>query len=70
MEQLVNEATASQRQPYEPKPMDTTGIDLPPAILGLGEKLAEHVHDVRALNKIAGWNTEHPDLIPYSEFND
>ena len=41
MEQLVNEATASQRQPYEQKPIDTTGINLPPAILGLGEKLDE-----------------------------
>jgi len=32
--------------------------------------LAEHVHDVWALNKIAGGNTEHPDLIPYSELSE
>jgi hypothetical protein len=52
---------------YEPKPIDTSGIELPDIVHALGEQLAEHVHDVWAQKKIADGNTDHPDLVPYSE---
>lgn len=55
---------------YEPKPIDTTYAELPAEIVALGEQMAEHVHDLWAVTKIAGGNTEHPDLIPYSELTE
>lgn len=62
---------------YTPRPIDTSGVTLPPELVELTEKLAENAHDVWANRRLAqGWtygptrddtNKKHPDLIPYAE---
>lgn len=62
---------------YQPKPIDTNGIELPSQILELTEKIAENVHENWAMGRIAdGWiygetrddeKKMTPCLIPYSE---
>ncbi len=61
---------------YEPRPIDTSGVDLPEHLVALTERLAENTHDVWAAQRIAeGWTygpsrddaaKKHPDLIPYA----
>lgn len=63
--------------PYQPKPIDTSGIELPEDLMKLTERLAENAHDVWAARRMAeGWTygpkrddaaKKHPDLVPYSE---
>ena len=65
---------------YKPKPIDTSGIELPPELLELTEKIAENVHENWAVGRIAGgWtygetrNDElktTPCLVPYSELSE
>lgn len=62
---------------YNPKPIDTSDINLPEELLALTERIAENVHDVWAAGRIAeGWTygpvrddekKETPCLVPYSE---
>lgn len=62
---------------YEPKPLDTSSVVLPDALLGLLEQLAENTHDVWAAQRIKdGWsygpkrddaNKKHPCLVPYAD---
>ena len=62
---------------YEPKPIDTSNVTLPAKQLALTEQLAENVHDVWAMGRIAeGWTygevkdvekKKTPQLIPYME---
>lgn len=62
---------------YNPKPIDTTDIQLPQELLELTEKIAENVHDVWAIGRITqGWNygpvrddekKETPCLVPYQD---
>ena len=62
---------------YQPRPIDTTAVALPPELLPLTERLAENAHDLWAAERIAqGWSfgprrddarKQHPCLIPYSE---
>lgn len=62
---------------YEPKPVDTSGIELPEELLKLTELIAENVHDVWAQGRMSeGWTygmvkdagkKETPLLVPYSE---
>lgn len=62
---------------YNPKPIDTSDIILPEELLALTEKIAENVHDVWAVGRIAeGWTYGEkkdaekkttPLLVPYSE---
>lgn len=62
---------------YRPAPIDTSGVELSPDVLRLAERLAEHVHDVWASERLAdGWRygprrdderKEHPSLVPYAE---
>ncbi len=62
---------------YEPKPIDTSNVTLPAKLLALTEQLAENVHDVWAMGRIAeGWTYGEvkdvekkttPQLIPYME---
>ncbi len=41
---------------YTPKPIDTDGIELSADLLALTERIAENVHDVWAVGRIAeGW---------------
>lgn len=65
---------------YEPRPVDTSGVELPPELLALTERLAEHAHDVWARQRLAdGWRygpkrddarREHPSLIPYDQLSE
>lgn len=62
---------------YQPKPLDTSTVELPDNLVQLTEKLAENAHDHWALRRIQeGWTLgeerndkakEHPDLRPYHE---
>lgn len=62
---------------YEPKPVDTSGIELPEELLKLTELIAENVHDVWAQGRMSeGWTygtvkdagkKETPLLVPYRE---
>lgn len=62
---------------YEPKPIDTSEIQLEEDILELTEFLAKNIHDIWALQRIKqGWKPgekrddnkkEHPCLVPYDE---
>jgi ryanodine receptor 2 len=62
---------------YDPRPIDTDAVALPPDLLALTERLAEHVHDVWARQRLAqGWTygprrddaaRRHPCLVPYAQ---
>jgi ryanodine receptor 2 len=62
---------------YEPKPIDTTAVELPDEILDLAEKLAENTHDLWSQMRFEnGWsygphrddaNKKHPCLVPYAD---
>ncbi len=62
---------------YDPRPVDTSDVILPEELLALTERIAENVHDVWAVGRIAeGWtygekkdakNKVTPDLVPYSD---
>lgn len=62
---------------YSPRPLSTGEIELDSELVDLVERLAEHVHDVWALQRLSeGWllgaercdqTKRHPCLIPYSE---
>ncbi|MCM3763749.1 RyR domain-containing protein [Neobacillus niacini] len=65
---------------YNPKPIDTSMIDLPKEILELREILAKNVHEVWAAQRIQqGWThgeyrddqkKTHPNLVPYEELTE
>lgn len=62
---------------YDPTPIETAEIELPPELHDLIERLAENNHDQWAMQRIAeGWTygperndslKTHPDLVPYSD---
>lgn len=62
---------------YEPKPLDTSSIELPASLQALLERLAENAHDVWAATRIQqGWTfgpsrnddaRKHPCLVPYDQ---
>lgn len=62
---------------YKPNPIDTSDITLSEELLELTEKLAEQVHEIWALGRVAeGWTfgekrddskKQTPCLVPYSE---
>lgn len=62
---------------YNPMPVDTSDVILPDELIALTEKIAENVHDVWAVGRIAeGWTYGEkkdaekkttPCLIPYDE---
>ena len=65
---------------YEPKPIDTSKIELSDDLLSLTEKIAENVHDNWALARIeSGWTygdvrddekKTTPCLVPYGELSE
>ena len=65
---------------YEPKPIDTSGVELPPGLLELVERLAASNHDNWARGRIKeGWThgparndelKQHPGLVPYEELSE
>ena len=62
---------------YQPKPINTARVELPPGITDLVKHLAEHNHDIWAQQRLAdGWTygprrddrkKQHPDLVPYAD---
>ena len=65
--------------PYRPRPLDTSGIALSPAILELTEKLAKNAHEHWSAKRLAdGWTLgprndaakTNPCLIAYEELPD
>ena len=62
---------------YKPNPMNTEGIELPPELLELTEKIAENVHENWSAGRIAeGWTFGEkrddvakttPCMVPYSQ---
>ena len=62
---------------YEPRPLDTTDVELPAQLLALTEQIAENVHENWAAARIAeGWcygpcrddeKKLTPCLVPYNE---
>lgn len=65
---------------YQPKPIDTSEIQLPEDIEQLKEKLAENIHEIWALQRMKeGWTygkerndvkKEHPNLVPYEQLSE
>ena len=65
---------------YKPHPINTDGIALSEELLQLTEKIAENVHEVWAVGRLAeGWTygekrdgalKQTPCLVPYSELPD
>lgn len=62
---------------YIPKPIDTSSVELPQALLDLGEQIAKNVHDVWAAGRMKeGWTygperndaeKKHPCLVAYED---
>lgn len=62
---------------YKPKPIDTSGVVLPDALLALTEQIARNVHDVWAKGRLAEGYTygavrddvkkTNPCLVPYDQ---
>jgi hypothetical protein len=64
---------------YQPQPINTSAVRLPPDIIALTERLAEHIHDVWSQKKIReGWqlgptdaaSRMHASLVPYLELSE
>lgn len=65
---------------YNPKPINTSNIELPSDLLELTEKIAENVHEVWSQNRIKdGWKygefrndarKETPCLVPYTQLSE
>jgi hypothetical protein len=63
--------------PYTPKPIDTAHVMLPDSLEPLVERLAEHIHDIWAQQRMAdGWThgpsrddklKHHPCLVAYGK---
>jgi hypothetical protein len=62
--------------PYQPRPIETSSITLPAALIALTERLAENTHEVWAQRRLSeGWTygvrrddalKTHPCLVPYA----
>ena len=65
---------------YQPSPIATEGVSLPPELLPLTEQLAQNAHDLWAAQRLAqGWRHGpqrddakklHPCLVPYDQLPD
>ena len=65
---------------YKPKPIQTDHVELPQSLLELTEMIAENVHEIWAVGRMAdGWTygpvrddakKTTPCLVPYSELSD
>ena len=65
---------------YQPRPMDTSGVELAPEIRALAERLAENAHDVWAERRMAegrgarpdgdGERREDPRFVPFAELSE
>lgn len=69
-----------KQETYVPKPVDTTGVELPKEMNSLVEKMAKNVHEVWAESRIKeGWvygpsrddkKKTHPCLVAYEDLPD
>lgn len=65
---------------YAPRPVNTSSVELPAAVLALSERIAENAHEVWSQQRIqGGWRwgpvrcndtKQHPDLVPYSQLTE
>ena len=65
---------------YQPAPLDTTAVTLPPEVVALTGLLARNAHDVGARQRLRdGWTwgpqrddarKQHPALVPYEELSE
>ena len=65
---------------YEPRPIDTSRVELDQELQQLTERLAENAHDHWARRRMAeGWTfgrvrddaaKKHPDLVPYDQLTE
>ncbi len=65
---------------YEPRPIDTSGVELDQELQQLTEQLAENAHDHWARRRMAeGWTfgpvrddaaRKHPNLVPYDQLTE
>jgi hypothetical protein len=65
---------------YQPKPIDTSNIELPAELDALAERLAKNTHDVWAMQRISdGWeygperddkSLKHPNLVSYVDLSE
>src|SRR5438874_122408 len=65
---------------YQPKPIATAGVTLPPELIDLTEHLAENAHELWAIQRLKdGWAygpqrddhaKKHPCLVPYNDLLD
>lgn len=65
---------------YNPKPIDTSNVNLPESLVELTEQIAENVHENWAAGRVAeGWtygevrddkNKTTPCLVPYSQLSE
>lgn len=66
--------------PYQPRPVDTSRVELTPELQLLGEMLAKNTHENWSAQRLAdgwGWGPErdderklHPCLVPYEELTE
>ncbi|MCC7423412.1 MAG: hypothetical protein IT428_24310 [Planctomycetaceae bacterium] len=66
--------------PYEPRPIDTSHVQVPRSLHDLQERLAENTHEVWSQGRMsAGWTwgpqrddarRHHPGLVPYAELSE
>jgi len=68
-----------KKDAYIPRPVDTSGVELPPELEALVEDLARNTHEVYVQGRLAeGWSLgprddrarTNPTLIPYEELSE
>ena len=77
---LVSRSQGVFLVPYQPKPLDTTKVQLPDELTALIERLAENTHENWAALRLAdGWTygphrdderKQHPGLVAYAELSE
>ena len=74
---MYNNLKGTNSMNYNPKPIDTSDVQLSPELLELTEKIAANVHNVYVAGRLAeGWvygperndvKKTNPTLVPYNE---
>jgi ryanodine receptor 2 len=72
--------THSESMSYDPRPLESDGVTIPPTIRALIERLAKNAHDTWARQRLdAGWRWGpqrddarrlHPCLVPYEQLSE
>ena len=74
------QSNSGKRMTYEPRPIDTSGVNLEPDIIEIIDRLSANNHDHWALRRLAeGWSfgsnrddesKSHPDLVPFDQLSE